>query len=85
MDTAAKLRELLCNELNLKMKPEEITDDMPLFGDEGLGLDSLDAVEIVVILKKHMGVTITDSEQAQKVFVSMKTLTDFVEDELRKK
>ncbi|HEX2953381.1 MAG TPA: phosphopantetheine-binding protein [Bacillota bacterium] len=84
MDTAAKLKELLCKELNLKMKPEEITDDMPLFGD-GLGLDSLDAVEIVVILKKHMGVTIVDSEQAQKVFVSIKTLTDFVEEELGKK
>lgn len=84
MDTATKLKELLCQELNLKMKPEEITDDMPLFGD-GLGLDSLDAVEIVVILKKHMGVTIVDSEQAQKVFVSIKTLTDFVEEELRKK
>ena len=83
MDTATKLKELLCKELNLKLKPEEITDDMPLFG-EGLGLDSLDAVEIVVILKKHMGVTIADSEQAKKVFGSMKTLIDFVENELRK-
>lgn len=84
MDTAAKLKELLCKELNLKIKPEEITDDMPLFG-EGLGLDSLDAVEIVVILKKHMGVTIVDSAQAKDVFTSMKTLTDFVENESGKK
>jgi acyl carrier protein len=84
MDTSVKLKELLCKELSLKMKPEEIADEMPLFG-EGLGLDSLDAVEIVVILKKHMGVTIVDSEQAKKVFVSMKTLIDFVETELGKK
>lgn len=84
MDTAAKLKELLSKELNLKLKPEEITDDMPLFG-EGLGLDSLDAVEIVVILKKHLGVNIVDSEQAKEVFVSMKTLTDFVKKELGEK
>lgn len=84
MDTAAKLKELLVKELNLNIKPEEITEAMPLFG-EGLGLDSLDAVEIVVILKKHLGVTIVDSEQAKQVFVSMKTLTEFVEAELGKK
>jgi acyl carrier protein len=84
METATKLKELLFKELNLKIKPEEISDDMPLFG-EGLGLDSLDAVEIVVILKKNLGVTITDSEQAKEVFVSIKTLADFVDAELGKK
>ncbi len=83
MDTATKLKELLSKELNLKLKPEEITDDMLLFG-EGLGLDSLDAVEIVVILKKHLGVNIVDSAQAKEIFVSMKTLTEFVEKELGK-
>ena len=81
MDIASKLKELLAKELNLKIKPEDIHDDMPLFG-EGLGLDSLDAVEIVVILKKHLGVTIIDSEQAKRVFASIKTLADFVEEEL---
>ncbi len=84
MSTAAKLKELLFKELNLKIKPEEITDDMPLFG-EGLGLDSLDAVEIVVILKKHLGVTIVDSAQAKEVFSTIKTLADFVDKELEKK
>lgn len=84
MDTTTKLKELLSKELNLKLKPEEITDDMPLFG-EGLGLDSLDAVEIVVILKKHLGVNITDSAQAKEVFATIKTLSDFVKKELGKK
>ena len=84
MDTTARLKEILCKELNLTIKPEEITDEMPLFGEEGLGLDSLDAVEVVVILKKHMGVTIVDGEQAQKVFASIKTLVDFIDEELGK-
>ncbi len=83
MKTTEKLKELLVKELNLKIKPEDITDDMSLF-EEGLGLDSLDAVEIVVILKKHMGVVIVDTEQAKKVFVSIKTLADFVDEELGK-
>jgi acyl carrier protein len=84
MDTTAKLKEILCKELNLAINPEEITDEMPLFGEGGLGLDSLDAVEVVVILKKHMGVTIVDSDQAQEVFASIKTLVDFIDKELGK-
>ncbi len=84
MDTITRLKELLAKELNLPIKPEDITDDMPLFG-EGLGLDSLDAVEIVVILKKHMGVTIVDTEQAKKVFTSIRTLADFIDEELGNK
>lgn len=85
MKTNEKIKELLVQELNLDIKPEDIADDMPLFGDEGLGLDSLDAVEIVVILKKHFDINIADTEQAKKIFTSVATLVAYIETESGKK
>ncbi len=58
--------------------PEEITDDMALFG-EGLGLDSLDAVELVIILKKEFGVEIKDMDEGREAFRSISTLITFIE------
>lgn len=73
-----KLKELLTEELSLEdVKIEDIADDEILFG-EGLGLDSLDAVEIVVILQRNWGLEIKDMEQGQKVFFSIETLTDYI-------
>jgi acyl carrier protein len=73
-----RLKQLLVENLALEdVTPEEIQDDEVLFG-EGLGLDSLDAVEIVVMLQRNFGLEIKDIKQGKEVFYSMDTLTQYV-------
>ncbi len=74
----AKLKELLVSNLNIEgVTPTQIKDDDALFG-EGLGLDSLDAVEIVVILQRHFGVEVKDMEKGREIFRSVNTLANYV-------
>ncbi len=73
-----KLKELLVENLSLEdVSPEDIKDDEILFG-EGLGLDSLDAVEIVVLLQRNFGIEIKDMKEGQKIFYSIDTLANYV-------
>jgi len=73
-----ELKELLVVNLALEdMTPEEIKDDEILFG-EGIGLDSLDAVEIVVLLQRNYGLEIVDEEQAREILQSIDTLAQWV-------
>jgi acyl carrier protein len=72
------LKELLVSSLSLEdVDPSEIKDDDPLFG-EGLGLDSLDAVEIVVLLKRNYGLEVKDMQQGRAIFQSVNTVAEFV-------
>ena len=57
---------------------EDIDSSAPLFGDSGLMLDSLDAVELVVVVEKHFGVAIADAEEARRAFTSVTGLADFI-------
>jgi acyl carrier protein len=59
------------------MDPEELDEEMPLFG-EVTGLDSIDALELTVMLEQHYGIKITDSKVARKVMVNVRTLAEYV-------
>lgn len=76
-----KLKQLIITRLKLAdMTPEMIETDAPLFG-EGLGLDSIDALELVLGLEKEFGVVIPDAEVGKKVFQSVRTMAQYVLDQ----
>lgn len=78
-DLKDRIRGLIISTLRLEnVKPDDIKDDTPLFG-EGLGLDSIDALELVVALEKEFGIKITDEDVGVKVFQNLGTLAAFVE------
>jgi acyl carrier protein len=72
------LKVKLIEQLSLEeITPEEITDDMPLFG-EGLGLDSLDAVEIIVLLQRNFEVEVKDAQESREIFKTVSTLAEYI-------
>ncbi len=74
-----KLKKDIVTYLNLEdIKPEDIDDNEPLFG-QGVGLDSIDALELIVLLEKDYGVRIENAEEGKKVFESVATMAAFIE------
>jgi acyl carrier protein len=77
--TPSRIKQLIVTSLNLDgMRPEMIEDDAPLFG-EGLGLDSVDALELVVALEKEFGIKIKSQEIGREVFSSVTSLSQYIE------
>ena len=73
-----KLKGQIIEQLNLaEVKPADINPDAPLFG-EGLGLDSIDALELIVLLEKHYGIKIQNPADGKKIFESVRTMAEFI-------
>jgi acyl carrier protein len=77
-DLRRQIKEMLVKNLMLQITPEEIADDVPLFGPHGLGLDSIDALEIVVSMEKTFGVGVPNSEVAGSALRSVNTIHDYI-------
>ena len=72
------LKKQIISFLNLTpLTPDEIKDDEPLFGD-GLGLDSIDSLELIVLLKKEYGIIIQDPKEGRKILVDVNTMVDYI-------
>ncbi|HRH98371.1 MAG TPA: phosphopantetheine-binding protein [Prosthecobacter sp.] len=79
MPTRQRLKELMISELMLDMTADDIGDDTPLFGPAGIGLDSVDALQLVVMIEKHFGFKMADQEQAKRILQSVNTIAEAVD------
>lgn len=78
-DLHTELKKSIIEQLNLEdMEVSEIENDEHLFGD-GLGLDSIDALELIVLLEKDYGIRLNDPNQGKEIFNSINTMADFIE------
>lgn len=84
MDIKQKLKQVIIKDLALEdISVDSINDDSPIFGEGGLGLDSLDAVELVVIIQKNFGVPIKDMAKGREVFQSINTLAEYIQENMQ--
>jgi acyl carrier protein len=73
-----QLKAQVIEQLNLEdIAPEDINNDDPLFGD-GLGLDSIDALELIVLLEREYNIKIKDPAEGKKIFVSINTMAEYI-------
>lgn len=73
------LKQEIIDALNLEdMRPQDIDDDAPLFG-EGLGLDSIDALEMIMLLDKNYGIKLSDPKEGKAIFQSVNVMADYID------
>jgi acyl carrier protein len=78
-DFKETLKAQIIEQLNLEdLQPSDIQDDAPLFGEDGLGLDSIDALEFIVLLDTNYNIKIADPSQGRDIFHSVNTLADYI-------
>lgn len=89
MELKEELKEELKGKMIEALNLEDIVitdleDDAPLFGEEGLGLDSIDALELIVLLEKNYGIKISDPKEGKNIFKSVNVMADYVEKNRKK-
>jgi len=75
-----ELKQKVVEALNLEeLSAEEINENTPLFGADGLGLDSIDALELIVLLDKEYGIRLSDPKQGKEIFYSIATMAEYIQ------
>lgn len=79
MPIRQRLKELMISELMLDMAADDIGDDTPLFGPAGIGLDSVDALQLVVMIEKNFNFKMADQDQAKRILHSVNSIAEALE------
>ena len=75
-----ELKKEIIEVLNLEdMKPEDIDENAPLFG-EGLGLDSIDALELIMLMEKNYGIKLQSADQGKEIFKSVRVMAEYIQE-----
>ena len=75
-----ELKKEIIEVLNLEdMKPEDIDENEPLFG-EGLGLDSIDALELIMLMEKNYGIKLQSADQGKEIFKSVRVMAEYIQE-----
>lgn len=79
------LKEQIIEALNLEdMTAADIDNDAPIFGEDGLGLDSIDALELIVMLEKNYGIRLANAKEGKEVFKSVRIMAEYIEQNRKK-
>ena len=80
-----ELKQRIIEALNLEeMTPDDIDTDAPLFGEDGLGLDSIDALELIVLMEKRYGIKLASPAEGKSIFKSVRTIAEYVYENRKK-
>ena len=78
-DLTSTLKAQIIEQLNLKhLKPEDIGDEQPLFAEGGVGLDSIDALELIVLMQQKYGIKLANPQDGPEVFKTVKSMADYI-------
>lgn len=73
-DLHTRIKEVMVEELMLQVQPQDIGDETPIFGSEGLGLDSVDVLQLVIALEKNFGLKISEGDAAKEILKNVTTI-----------